>query len=226
MAHIKGHPAMRVALIAWILLAITVLYAAGPEYQLSPGDAIQIRFYYNDDLNDSTVIRPDGRIALPLIGEVEAAGRSPADLSAALEKAYASTLRRPAVTVKVNSFSERRFFVGGEVIKPGVQPLVTTQTVLGALLDAGGMTKLASTSAAYVIRRKGEGVERIRVPLKVSGNAPPLAATFQLQPLDVVLVAEARISRANRWMDQYVRNMLPVLTNFGFSYLINGGVVQ
>jgi protein involved in polysaccharide export with SLBB domain len=90
--------------------------AASGDYHLQPGDELDIRFYFNPELNSSVLVRPDGRISLPLANEVQAAGLTPEALSQRLRTAYEQELRRPELTVIVRSFNS----VGGEVASPGV----------------------------------------------------------------------------------------------------------
>ncbi|MGH9628884.1 MAG: polysaccharide biosynthesis/export family protein [Bryobacteraceae bacterium] len=194
-------------------------------YRLAPGDAIEIRFFYNQELNEDTSIRPDGRISLPLAGDIAVAGLTVPELIARLQELYKDTLKRPAVAVEVTNYAERKFFVGGEVERPGVFPLVGRQTVLGAILEAGGMTRSAKKRFVYLVRRGADGeAERIQISLDGLPRKVSQASLSYLQPYDVVLVAESGISKANRVMDQYVRQMLPILLTGGFDYIINAGV--
>src|SRR5256885_1422714 len=91
-----------------------------PAYVLLPGDQIEVKFFYNPELSEQQPIRPDGRIALQLVGDVEAAGLTPEALRNALRERYARVLREPDVTVIVKEISGRRVYVGGEVGTPGL----------------------------------------------------------------------------------------------------------
>jgi protein involved in polysaccharide export with SLBB domain len=197
-------------------------------YRLAPGDAISIHFFYNPEMNEDTQIRPDGRISLALIGEILVSNLTIAELTLHLETLYKDILRRPTVTIQVTNYANRKFFVGGEVERPGVFSLTGQQTILGAILEAGGMKKSAEKSEVYLIRRTGpEKAESLLISLEESSQQPPQASTFSIEPYDVVIVAESTVARANRVVDQYVRKMLPVLVSVGFSYLLNGiGTVQ
>jgi len=107
-------------------------------YRLGPGDSIEIAFMQNPELNVQVQIRPDGRISMPLVGELLVAGTTITELSTRLASAYADILRAPSTTIQVREFANRRIFVGGEVARPGVLPLVGRQTALGAVMEAGG----------------------------------------------------------------------------------------
>lgn len=203
--------------------------AAAPApgaYQLQAGDTIDIRFFYNEELNESAQIRPDGLISMPLVGDVRAAGHSAASMAADLAARYKDIVKQPNVTVQIRNFANRRIFVGGEVARPGVLPLTGVQTVLGAVSEAGGLTQRAKRGEVVLIRRLSEEHAEVRrVSLSAKNGEPPEAATLMLQPLDVVLVPESGIAKVNRAVDQYVRQMVPGLLTFGFSYLFNAGIV-
>ncbi len=199
------------------------------SYRLEVGDVVDIRFFYNDELNTKAQIRPDGNISLPLLGELHISGLTVQGLTDLLLQRYQGTLRKPAVTVQVEGFANRRIFVGGEVARPGVFPLTGQQNLAGALYEAGGITRSANRSEVTVLRRSPSGaVETLSVSLKGLSSrtkAPAVSAAFLLQPLDVIVVHESGVSKANRAVDQYVRQMVPVLMTGGFTYLFNGSFV-
>ena len=198
-------------------------------YRLAAGDVITIQFFYNPEFNTKTTIRPDGKISMPLLGEIEVAGLLIDELTARLTERYRGTLRQPEVTIQVETFANRRIFVGGEVTRPGMFPLTGHETLLSAIYEAGGLTRAARRSEVTVIRRSEKGLpEYIPVSLKGVGpakDAGGLSAGFVLQPLDVVLVHESGVSKANRAVDQYIRQMIPMLLTGGFTYLVNGVIL-
>jgi protein involved in polysaccharide export with SLBB domain len=203
--------------------------AADPAYRLAEGDVITIQFFYNQEFNTKATIRPDGKISMPLMGEIEVAGQSLAELTARLTEFYKGTVRQPAITIQVETFANRRIFVGGEVSRPGMFPLTGHETLLSAIYEAGGLTKAARRSEVTVIRRSEKGTPEY-IPVSLKGDGPAkdaggLTAGFVLQPLDVVLVHESGVSKANRAVDQYVRQMIPALLTGGFTYLLNGTIV-
>jgi protein involved in polysaccharide export with SLBB domain len=203
--------------------------AAANSYRLAAGDVVTFQFFYNQEFNTKATVRPDGKISMPLLGEIEVVGQSIDELTARLTDLYKGTIRQPAITIQVETFANRRIFVGGEVTRPGMFPLTGHETLLSAIYEAGGLTKSARRSEITVIRRSETGVpEYIPVSLKGVGpakDAGGLTAGFVLQPLDVVLVHESGVSKANRAVDQYVRQMIPALLTGGFTYLLNGTIV-
>jgi polysaccharide biosynthesis/export protein len=191
------------------------------SYRLNPGDTIEIKFMTNPELNELVVIRPDGRISMPLVGELLVANTTIADLSARLATAYEDILKTPSATIQVRDFANRRVFVGGEVGRPGVLPLVGRQTALSAVMEAGGFRGSAARDEIIVIRKGIEDEPRVlRLAAKGQDGKAPEAANFALQPLDVVLVTESGVARTNRAIDQYVRQMIPVTLTGGFSWLL------
>ncbi len=211
-------------------------WQAGGEqlYKLETGDEIEIRFLYNTELNDKMTIRPDGRISMPLMGEIAAAGLSVGELTDLLQKKYKDTVRQPVITVQVRGFANRKVFVGGEVLRPGVVVLAGTQTAMGAILEAGGLIRSADRDKLTVIRKGANGApESLTLSLRAARGKAPEAAGFLLQPYDLVVVNRSGIAKANQAVDQYVRQMSPALLTAGFSYLANvqssaaaGGIIR
>jgi polysaccharide export outer membrane protein len=211
---------------ALVVMAGARSFAQGDDaglYRLSPGDSIEISFVQNPELNVQTRIRPDGRISMPLVGEVLVAGMTVTEVSARLSIAYGDILRSPSATIQVREYANRRIFVGGEVTRPGVMPLTGRQTALGAVMEAGGFRASAARDELLVVRRGTEDRPRIlRLSLKDDKTLGSEASSFSLEPLDVVLVGESGIARTGRALDQYVRQMIPV--NLGASWLFGSTV--
>ena len=88
-------------------------------YVIHAGDQLDIKFFYNPELNESVVVRPDGKISLQLIDEIQAAGLQPAELDQKLTDLYSRELKKPVLTVIVRSFTGQRVYVGGEVMPGG-----------------------------------------------------------------------------------------------------------
>ena len=197
---------------------------APSSYVIQPGDQLDIKFFYNPELNEGVTVRPDGKISLQLVDEVQAAGRTPAELDETLTKDYSTELRKPVVTVIVKSFTSQRVYVGGEVNKQGLMDLTAGMTALQAVLNAGGFKESADPGAAIIIRK---GQDNKPVPIRIDlkkalyGEAPAEAA--QLQAYDVVYVPKTWIAEANKFVNQYIENLLMFRgVSFGFSYQING----
>jgi polysaccharide biosynthesis/export protein PslD len=200
---------------------------AEQTYHLQAGDSIEIRLFYNSELNEKVQIRPDGFISMGLIGQVLAANRTVPELTSELEKRYAPIVKNPSVLVQVIGFANRKAFVGGEVVRPGLINLIGEQTLLGAILEAGGATKAGNLNHVLLIRKSESGAPEVhRISLRADKQYASQGASFLLRPYDVILISEARISRINRAVDQYVFKMIPPQLTFGFTYLLNGGLIR
>ncbi len=186
-----------------------------PEYLIQPGDRLDIKFFFNRDMNDLQTVRPDGRIAMQLIGEVMAAGRSPNDLKVFLTKRYDQELKNPEITVIVRSFSSR-VYVDGEVAKPGEQELLRPLTVMQAISRAEGLTDKA-WKEALVIRRIG-GQEPLVIELDLNDvlTGEDFSQDIALVPYDIVYVPRSPIADVNVFVHQYIRANIPI--NFGLFF--------
>jgi polysaccharide export outer membrane protein len=192
------------------------LQTRSSDYQIQAGDQLDIRFFYNPELNETFVVRPDGKIALQLIGEVGVQGLSPQQVMGLLTEKYSSQLAHPDVTVMVKSFTKQRVFVDGEVGRPGLIELSGPMTVMEAVASAGGLKETAKTSEIIIIRR----TQPDQPPVILKANLKQLLAGEQkgedhlLAPFDVIYVPRSPIANLNRWVDQYIRKNIPVTAGF------------
>ncbi len=208
------------------------------SYLLQSGDAFDVKLFYSPELNESVVVRPDGKISLQLAGEVQAAGRSPGELELELRTLYAKALRDPAVTVVVKQFKAQRVFVSGEVRTPGEVALQDDMTALQAIAHAGFFTRDAEARNVVVLRYKGSnGPEFILLDMKAmmdgerstnmddvarqpgSGPGSLKGSDVALQPMDVVFVPQSRIASVADFFTRYVNNIVPLWRNLGFSMI-------
>lgn len=186
-------------------------------YRMMPGDLLQIRFYGNAELNEEVPIRPDGGISLPFVGDVKAAGISPADLGQDLIRRYTGELRNPQVVVVVKEFGGQRVWVGGEVSHPGMIPIRGPITLFGALQEAGGLLPSARRKQIVLIRPDGGRPIGRTIDIRpvASGANPEL--NVQLQALDVVFVPRNHISNVDVFVDQYFKQLLPITPGLGLT---------
>jgi polysaccharide export outer membrane protein len=160
---------------------------ADPEeasYLIGAGDLLSIRVYNQDAMSGRARVREDGKISLPFVNDVQAAGLAPIALAARLQAQYKEFVVNPVVTV---SLEERRSFevsVVGEVGKPGLYKLDPKAGVLQALASAGGLSDFASRDRIFVLR----GGTRIRFTFQALTEAQPKAARFRLRNGDIVVV--------------------------------------
>ncbi|MGH9416658.1 MAG: polysaccharide biosynthesis/export family protein [Terriglobales bacterium] len=190
-------------------------------YRLSVGDTIEVRFYFNPELNDKMQIRPDGGVSLQLVGQVDLAGKTVAEAAKYIDHLYAKILSIPQVNIQVLSFAGQKVFVTGEVYKPGMFDLTGGLTLAEAIGEAGGVKHTGNRNALVIIRRGPNNMPLMEKVRLIQGGKLTSEAVTSLQPFDVVLVPESGIARVDRWVDQYVRQVSPANLVFGFQYLKN-----
>jgi len=131
-----------------------------PTYVIGPEDVLDISVWKEPDVSRVVPVRPDGRISLPLINDVQAAGLSPQQLAGSVSEKLKKYLNGPQVTVIVTAINSQRIFVVGEVLRAGAFPMLPGMTVLQALSSAGGFTTFADVKKIHVMRlRNGKQVE-------------------------------------------------------------------
>jgi polysaccharide biosynthesis/export protein len=176
-----------VAKAADILKATYAAKPAIPEYRLGPEDVIEVFVWKQPELTTTVVIRPDGRISLPLTNELEASGKTAIQLQKDITEKLREYITQPVVNVIVRQVNSLKISVLGEVRKPDVYKIKNQVTVLDAIAMAGGFTDLARTNRVIVIRNAQYGSQRIKINVKQvvadDGQAP-----FYLQPQDTVYV--------------------------------------
>jgi protein involved in polysaccharide export with SLBB domain len=188
------------------------------EYRIQIGDVLDVKFYYNPELNDSVTVRPDGRVSLQLAPEVMAAGITPNDLAGQLRERYRGELRNPQVTVIVRSFGSQRMFVDGEVGTPGLVTLTGPLTVMQAIAEAGGMRETARVNEVLVIRRTAAKKPQVMtVNLENAINGTDLGQDIYVLPFDIVYVPRSPIANVDLWVDQYIRRLIPIPFGFGWT---------
>jgi polysaccharide export outer membrane protein len=157
------------------------------EYRIGREDVIEVVVWHEPELTRVVPVRPDGKISLPLAGEMEAAGKTPAELQAGLTKALAPYIHDTAVAVLVREINGTRVYVLGEVTRPGGFPLRGPMSVVQAIAIAGGRTEYASDEVVW-LRQNGNGTSN-RVSLSfdelVKGEA---AGALWLRGGDVLYV--------------------------------------
>jgi polysaccharide export outer membrane protein len=129
------------------------------EYKLSKEDVVEVAVWKEPELSRTVPIRPDGKITLPLIGDVQAEGLSPAALEQNVQKQLASLVRDPHVTVIVHDVNGAKVYVTGQVLHSGAFPLRSQMNVLQALAMAGGLAEFADKGDIAILRADGRRVQ-------------------------------------------------------------------
>lgn len=200
---------LRLVSLAAVLLCVPVSYAQDPpapkpdetqkpaavtapvvdaDYKIGPQDVLRIDVWKEPDISRTIPVRPDGKISLPLLNDVQAAGFTAMQLAGSLRESLSKYLTSPQVTVTVTETNSRRVYITGEVIHAGALPLLPNMTVLQALSSAGGFTQFAKLKNIYVLRTE-EG-KQVKHPFNykevVKGNLAE--QNIPLQPGDVIVV--------------------------------------
>ena len=159
--------------------------ANNSTYVIGPEDTLHVAVWKEPDLTATLPVRPDGKISMPLLNDVQAAGLTPMQLSASIAEKLKKYVTDPRVTIVVTAMNSQRIYVLGEVTHTGAMPLTPNMTVLQALATAG-FTQFANTKGIYILRQQNGKQEKIPVNYKqlIKGNAPNIT----LKPGDTVVV--------------------------------------
>ncbi len=169
--------------------APAVTRAHNNTYVIGDDDVLEINVWKEPDLSKTIPVRSDGKISLPLVGEVQAAGRTPVQLEDEIRSRLLNFITEPAVTVMVQKINSLKFNVMGEVIKPGSFALTTNLTVVDAIATAGGFKDFAKKKSIYVLHANADGSEsrtQFNYNDFVKGKNPK--QNVKLQPGDTVVV--------------------------------------
>jgi polysaccharide biosynthesis/export protein len=157
------------------------------DYRLGPEDVIEVFVWKEPDLSATVTIRPDGKISLPLANELEASGKTAAQLQREIIERLQQYITQPVVNVMVKQINSLKISVLGEVRKPDVYKIKNRVTVLDAIAMAGGFTDLARPTRVIVLRNSASGPQRIKININ-QVVAEEHGKTFFLQPMDTVYV--------------------------------------
>jgi len=133
---------------------------ADPNYVIGPQDVLDIDVWKEAELTRPVPVRPDGKISLPLLNDVQAAGLTPTQLSEEITTELKKFITDPQVTVIVTEINSQRVYILGEMTRPGAYPLLPGMTVLQALSSAGGFTPFANMKKIYVLRNESGKQEK------------------------------------------------------------------
>jgi len=162
--------------------------AEDPSYKIGAQDVLKVDVWREDQLTRTVPVRPDGKITLPLLNDIQAAGLTPMELGGVIAEGLRKFITNPQVTVTVSEINSRRIYVNGEVNKSGAFQLIPHMTVLQALSGSGGFTAFARIKNIYVLRN--ENGKSIKIPFNykdaIKGKNPE--QNIELQPGDVVVV--------------------------------------
>ncbi len=160
---------------------------AGPEYVIGPEDVLHIAVWKENDLTATLPVRPDGKISLPLLDDVQAAGLTPKQLADSVTEKLRKYIADPRVTVVVTAINSKRIYLVGEVLHAGATPMLPNMTVLQALSSAG-LNQFANTKRIYVLRTENGKQKKLPVNYRKLVRGEEIEQNYRLQPGDTIVV--------------------------------------
>jgi len=184
---------LRIVFVTAVVASLGLLQiAAADSYKLNPGDEVEISVWNEENLQKTITVLPDGMISFPLVGHLQAAGKSASEIETTIAAKLNAYIADPEVNVTVTSTRGNVIFVVGKVLKPGPIVMIQSTTVMQALAMAGGLNEFASANSIKIIRRSGleddstETLLKIRYSDLEKGN--DLASNHILNYGDVIVV--------------------------------------
>jgi polysaccharide biosynthesis/export protein len=206
-SQLSGFLGARTFAVACAVLVVSLLSACGtrlppapaaaatPEYRylIGPLDAVNVIVWRNPELSMAAPVRPDGRISVPLVEDIQALGRNPTDLARDVEKALSKFIRDPVVTVMVTSFNgpySEQIRVIGEAARPQSVPYRQNMTLLDVMVLVGGLTDFADGNGAVLVRGTEAG-KQYSVRLRDLIKRGDIAANVDVKPGDILIIPQS-----------------------------------
>lgn len=164
------------------------------NYVLGPGDGLNIFVWRNPDVSTSVTIRPDGKITTPLVEDLVATGKSPAQLARDIEKALGLYIKDPIVSVTVNNFKgpfNEQIRVIGEAAQPQALPYSKYMSLLDVMIAVGGLTEFADGNGAKLIRHENGQEKTYSIHIEDLMENGDIKANVSMQPGDVIIIPES-----------------------------------
>jgi len=174
----------------WKIIAIDYDKYIQEDYLIGKEDVLEVSVWKSPDLSTTVMVRPDGKISIPLIGEIKVAGRSPKEVSTEIEKRLKKYMKEPIVSIIIKEVNSKAIYITGEVNKPGRYPLRSDLTLVQAITLAGGFTQWANRDKIVIIRKSPLNPEGIRFVVRYSDivSGRNLKSNMLLQPGDTIIV--------------------------------------
>lgn len=170
-----------------------ITQAQSPAYQIGPGDTLQVFVWHNQDLSTTVPVRPDGKISLPLVSDIQAAGKTPTKLASDLQDNLKKFITDPVVTVIVSSFVGsygEQIRIVGQAAKPQSISYRAGMTVLDAMIAAGGLTQYAAGNRAILARTEDGKQHSYNLRLSDLLEDGDISANAPLEPGDVIIIPQ------------------------------------
>jgi len=157
-----------------------------PDYRIGPQDILRIDVWKEPEISRSVPVRPDGKISLPLLNDVQAAGLTAVQLAKDIRDGLTRFITSPQVTVIITEINSRRVYCNGEVTRPGAMALLPDMTALQALSSCGGFTQFARVKDIYILRT--EHGQQVQHPFNYKDVVKGKSPDMHLQPGDIIVV--------------------------------------
>ena len=158
------------------------------DYVVGPGDVLGVVFWRQQEMSAEVVVRPDGRISIPLLNDVEASGLTPEQLRQKLTTEAQKFVQEPNVTVVVKQINSRRVYITGQVNRPGPYPLLSSMNVLQLIAMSGGLMEYADEEKILIVRNVNGRTTYFTFNYKDMINRKNLKQNIDLKPDDTVIV--------------------------------------
>jgi len=177
-------------------------------YRLQVGDSLSLRSYFDAQLNQEALVRPDGRISVLLVGDLLAAGLTPEQLAGAVRERYKRVVGDTDVTATLTRSAGMSVYLSGEVRTPSMLPIDGNLTLMQAMARVGGTLVSANTSNVLLIRNQDDGtllVSKVDMEQILQNRSPDV----YLQPRDVIHIPKSQIAQVGQFVDQYINAIVP-----------------
>ncbi len=182
-------------------------------YRLGVDDVIEIKFFNNDQYDQISTVRPDGRISMSILDEIFVVGMTPLQLDSIITRVYSKYIQNPKITVFVREFGAKQVFLLGQVKTPGVYEISRNMTLLHAITTAGGLLDGAEPSSVMLLRRKNQvTVTAFKIdvtPFLKPPKYPVQHVNPVMQPMDIVYVPKSYIANTSQFLSQIYDLLLP-----------------
>lgn len=159
------------------------------SYVIGNDDKLDINVWKEPDLSKTIPVRSDGKISLPLVGEIQAAGRTPLQLEQTISEKLKTYMTAPEVTVMVEQVNSKKYNIMGEVARPGAYPLTLATTIMDAIASAGGFREFAKRGDVYILRQNPDGTQtKISFNYKQFIKGKHLEQNVRVEPQDTIIV--------------------------------------
>lgn len=190
---------------------------ASPEYSMTYGDVVEVKFLYHPEMSDRMRIRPDGYISVPIFQDILCAGKTPGQLRDELLAMFEEELKNPEITVIVREFAGRVAYIGGEVGSPQMIPMGFPMSVMQAIIATGGLKPTARKDSILVIRSTPGGAPQL-LTVNIEAIRNGLSQDILLESGDIVFAPKSNVADVGEFVELYINRILPRSVTFPFIY--------